>query len=497
MILLQSLNLAVYNPEVFWDTSVLLVQSGCLEMEDSGDEELDENKKEKSTNYGKVATAISNLQKNNIEVEPPKINEAEAVFKAQAEDNSILFGLQGITNVNKEAVSFILNNRPFNSAKDFYEKLVLNKREVMNSKGKVNNKSFISNGQMEMLIKAGAFDDIEDKPREEVLLDFIQWVNPPKNKLTTAHISNLMNLGVIPIELQDSLRFYNYRLYVLSKNYFLDLDENDNKKSNILWYNLQENECEYQEYVEDFFNEFFSSDMTEGKDYRYEDDGTLSIAMNTKRKGSFEWKYNQLMKDFNKWLTSKEALDLYNNILLESDKKDYGYYLGRSHWEMESMSYYYSDHELSHVDNDLYGLVPFNELNEEPVIVGYNKWKDHQTPKFKLSRIVGTVLDRNTTKHLVTVLTPQGVVAVKFQQGQFAFYDKTISRMDEETGKKVTVEEGWFKRGSLVMITGYRKGNVFRPKKYKDSIYQHTVQKIKSIDKDGVLTLISDRATID
>lgn len=497
MILMQSLNLAVYYPDIYWNTAVLLSQSGCLEMEDSGDEELDEHKKDKTTKYGKTATAISNLRKNGVMIEPPNINEADLYFIPKEDTNSILFGLQGVTSMNRDTVGFILENRPYKSMRDFYDKLVLGKREVINSKGNTTNKSYVSKKQMAMLIKAGAFDTIEDKPRNELLIDFIKWTHPKKHKLTTNSIQSLIDIGIIPTDLQDCLRFYHYRNFVKSCPYMKDLDEEGKEKSKITWHNLRQEDQEYQDYVEDFFNEFFAGDMTEGIDYRYEEDGSLTIAMVTKRKGSFEWKYNQLIKDLSEWLLLEDSVKVYNDIMLEQYKDEYDYYKGISNWEMESMSYYYHGHELENVDKDLYSIVSFEELGEEPTVVGYTKYKDTQYPKYKLSRILGTVLDKNTTKHMVTLLTPTGVVTLKFQQGQFAFYNKDISRLDEVTGKKQVIEEGWFKRGSLLMVTGYRTGNQFKPKKYKDSVYQHTIQKITAIDGKGILTLESERTHLD
>ena len=88
------------------------------------------------------------------------------------------------------------------------------------------------------------------------------------------------------------------------------------------------------------------------------------------------------------------------------------------------------------------------------------------------------------------------VISVKFQQGQFAFYDKTISIVDEDKGSKITLENGWFSRGQKLLITGFRRGDQFRPKRYKNSIYQHSVAKIVNIDENGNIDLLSERANV-
>ena len=69
--------------------------------------------------------------------------------------------------------------------------------------------------------------------------------------------------------------------------------------------------------------------------------------------------------------------------------------------------------------------------------------------------------------------------------------------MDEETNKKITLESGWFKKGEKLLITGFRRGDTFVPKKYKNSIYRHTVQKIININNKGDLELQSDRVQIE
>lgn len=92
-------------------------------------------------------------------------------------------------------------------------------------------------------------------------------------------------------------------------------------------------------------------------------------------------------------------------------------------------------------------------------------------------------------------MTPDGVVVVRFYKGQFGFYDREISSLDEN-GKKTKLEKSWFKRGTKLLVTGHRNGEQFIPRKYNDSIYRHTVQLIKDISDDGILTLQSDRIDV-
>ena len=166
-------------------------------------------------------------------------------------------------------------------------------------------------------------------------------------------------------------------------------------------------------------------------------------------------------------------------------------------WEMESMSLYRETHECDNLRLEGYNIAQFDSLSEEPTIVGYNAYRNVQYPKFALSTLVGTVLDKDNNKHSITLLTQSGVVNVKFQAGQFNHYAKTISVINPETGKKTTVEESWFKKGKILFVTGYRSGQIFRAKVYKGGIVEHTVQLINRINEDGTFVVSPERARMD
>lgn len=483
-ILIQQLNLICKFPSIYWNTAVLLVESGALEQEDTDDEEVDNNKKEKTTQYGKVATAISNIQDAGVNISLPNINTAELGFNPNEKDNEIQFGLKGIMGINKETADLIIQNRPYNSLEDFHKRMVETKREVTLSTGKKQNKSLVTQGQAIILIKAGAFDSVENMPREDVLEKYISICFPLKTNLDTRAIDKIIDMGVIPIELNQYIKYYNFRQYILT------LDHRKDDSSNIQWYSLKdENNTDY---ITNFFIDNFSYDMTENKDYIYNESGYIEIALNTKRKDSFEYVYNKNIKPFLDWLYSDECLRLYNKINFENIKEE-KMHGNISSWEMESMNYYYHEHELANVNKEYYEIANFNILPEEPEVIGFTSYKGFNYPKFKLTRIVGTVLDRDKNKHSVSLLTPDGVVTMKMYSGQFAFYDKTISAYNEGNGTKTTLESGWFTRGTKLMITGFRRGQQFKPKKYKGSIYQHTIQKILKVEEDGMLVLQSER----
>ena len=136
----------------------------------------------------------------------------------------------------------------------------------------------------------------------------------------------------------------------------------------------------------------------------------------------------------------------------------------------------------------------FITLEEEPIIIGYKTNKQgKEFPKYKINRIVGTVLDRNKIRHTVTLLTMEGVVTVKFYDGLFNYYNKIIKQPTNKNGKitNVTIGKSWFTRGNKLIINGIRRGDIFFPKKtYSgDSLGKHTVILVNSIDSNGEMEL--------
>lgn len=485
-ILVQQLNLIHHYPSIYWNTAVLLIESGAISQE-VADESDD--KKEKTTNYGVVASAISAMQSRNVIVDLPHINKAEVGFTPHEESNSIMFGFKGVSTINNDVAATIIANRPYASLQDFHERMVEVKREVTLSTGKKQMKSLVSSTQTINLIKAGAFDDLEQRPRAEILEDYLRLLNPPKKTMTTANINAVMEMGIIPAEFQPMLSMFNFKKYVQTLPKYQD----ESSKS-IVWHIINCGDHEMTEYSNNFFFNNFG-ELQEGRDYFYDDEGYVNVALKTTRKGSFEDVLKQKTKPFTQWLNSPACIDTYNYIVFEDIKRNLmdG---NQSRWEMESMNYYYSEHELAGIDKERYGIVDFNELPEEPVITGFSQWRGQEIPRFELSRICGTVLDRDKNKHTVSLLTEYGVVTLKFHSGQFSFYDKTLSMNDAETGKKVTVEESWFKRGNKLLVTGFRRGNQFRPKRYSNSIYQHALCKITQLHEDGTVSYQDERAQI-
>ena len=170
---------------------------------------------------------------------------------------------------------------------------------------------------------------------------------------------------------------------------------------------------------------------------------------------------------------------------------------------MDSLSFYYHEHELINVDREKYSIGIFNKMGdvdtyteEEKSKFAFSFYKGIKYPQYPLERLCGTVLDKNKDKHTISLLTPDGVVLVKYHGGNFSHYDKQISVLNEEDGSKTIVEKSWFSRGTKLLITGYRKGDQFKPKVYRGNIFQHTTCLIEDIREDGVLELKTERTRI-
>jgi DNA polymerase-3 subunit alpha len=205
--------------------------------------------------------------------------------------------------------------------------------------------------------------------------------------------------------------------------------------------------------------------------------------------------YIQPLKD---WMAMPSTLEAYNERLFKElwNKHAEG---SVSHWNMEALCYYDDEHELEHVNEKLYGIVNFFELPEEPEpyewYTRYINGQPKAIPKYKISRIAGTVLNADNNHHMVTVLTKYGSVNVKMNKGHYSFYNKTISEVGED-GKKKRIEESWLKRGNLITCQGIRRGDQFVPMIYNDTIYKHTVNLIKEIHEDGTLLMQTERTKI-
>jgi len=462
-IAVQEMNLAYHYPIIFWNTACLIVDSaGIDENESFDDEEEDEEveaipdeeddsmgdvldgllekpkKKIKNVNYGKISSAIGKMIEAGIDVSLPDINRSHFTFTPDVEQNTIIFGLKGIAKINTDLAKDIIKGRPYSSLDDFLERIKINKIPTIN------------------LIKSGAFDNLEKKPREKIIEYYIDSISDKKKKLTMANIPMLDKYGIIPIEFDFERRLFNYNKY-LKKNKAGE------------YYKIDKLAFE-------FYEQNFSIDNLLFKDGDY----FISQKVWDKIYAVRTDKLKNYLKN------SDEVLNKLNNILYQEvyDKYAKG---SISKWEMDSVNFYYHDHEMIDVNFDKYDIRDFSTQGENPIIQKIISFKNgNKVPIYELWRIAGTVIDKNKIKHTVTISTPFGVVDVKIYKSQFSKYDKQIAEKQPDGTKKI-VERSWFTRGNKLMFTGIRRESNFIPKVYKSGEYLYPIQLIENIEDNGDL----------
>lgn len=419
---LQTLYLATYFPSVYWNTACLRVDSG-----------LDE---EAASNYAKIAKAVGGITHRGIKLSLIDINKSQYGFEPDEENNRIIYGMKALNGVGGEIIQEIITNRPYNGLKDFQEKVKCNKTVMIS------------------LIKSGAFDQFGE--RKDVMREYLMSVCEPKKRITLQNFNGLIEHNMIPAELTFQKRLFVFNK-ALKKNCVIDG-----------MYVLKADNY-YK-----FYEEFFDIDLLEPYGNK------LAIKQEI-------WKkiYTKHMKPASDYFKQhqKELLDKYNDCLFQEqwDKYAIGNY---SHWEMESLGMYYHPHELSNLDLKRYDIVEFGDLPEEPVVSNTFKRNGIEIPIFELNRIAGTVIAKDDAHSSFSLLTVNdGVVTIKTNRDMFAYYNKRISEILPD-GKKKVREPGFFQKGTMLCVTGIRRGDLFLIKNYKKSPY-HSINKI-SLNGDNV-----------
>lgn len=430
MIGLQCAYLAVKYPSIYWNT-------GCLRV-DSGLEE------EASTNYGKIAKAVGKINNQGINFSLIDINKSEYMFEPDEENNRIIYGLKAVTGINGETIQKIVENRPYTSLQDFLKRTPLNKTAMIS------------------LIKAGAFDQFDE--RKNIMREYVWSVCEPKKRLTLQNFNALIEANLIPQEIN-----FQKRVFVFNKA-------------------LKAN-CKFEGYYSlksdnyyKFYTKFFDVDLLE----------PLGNKVGIKQK---TWKklYDEAMKPAKEYLKNHqdELLDKLNNSIFDTvwNKYAQGNY---SSWEMDSLGMYYHKHELSGVDNKIYEIESFKNLPTSPEVETTFKRKGAEIPIYKLHRIAGTVIAKDDMHSSISVLTIEsGVVTVKMNRDYYAMYNRRISEVQKDGTKKV-IEQGWFSKGTLVVLQGIRRGDSFFLKNYKRSAY-HQLYKITEIHSNGTVEMTNNR----
>lgn len=435
LIALQEMNLNLKYPSIYWATACLTVNSGGSEGVDGG-----------TTNYGKLSSAIGRIKAQGIKVELPDINKARVGFTPEKEENQIIYGLKGITDIGDEIIKKIIDNRPYKDMNDFIEKI---------SPGK---------SQMIALIKAGCFDKLMlNQTRKELMYDYLHLINPAKSRITLQNLNGLIQNNLLPKNKMGFVKLYNFCKYLkaFAKGDSLYIDDRAYK----------------------YFSDHYNVDILQN-----DKNGTyINKAVWTKMYEEGMAPLKEYLKDNqDKYITALQEAEI-NNIWEDSCQGSL------SSWEMESVGFYYHEHELSNCSHPEFEFKDFFALPEIPVPVKYLKYKGREIPVFELVSICGTVLDKNSYKHTVTLLTPTGVTTVKCVAEQYSHYDKQISKLNPETNRKEVIEKSWFKRGTKLIVNGWRSGDQFMARS-RQSEEMYSFYKVLDIGELGELKITRFRS---
>lgn len=429
---MQTIILATQFSPVYWNAACLIVNSGAVDPEEKG-----------QTDYGKIAKAVNDIKGRGITVAPIDINVSDYGFTPNADTNSIMFGMKGLLNVGEDVVAAIIAKRPYKSFEDFCARVKLTRSPMIS------------------LIKSGAFDQFGE--RKKIMAQYIFKTCDRKKRITLQNMAMLIRRDMLPESLNMQRRIFEFTRYLKDKcknpmapgGYLLDERAFGFLNEYPIEFNL-EHKCGC----------YWLSDKEWDKVYQAEMD-----------------KVRTWMKD-----NQSEALYRLNKEIFADDWNKYakGSY---SSWEMEVMCFYDHEHELANVNRTRYGLTDYVDLPEEPIVESL--WRG-RIPVYKLSRIYGTVIAKNKQKSQVTLLTPHGVVTIKFSKEFFAMFDRQISQKGSD-GVKHVVEKSWFNRGSMLVVTGMRRGDEFVSKKYS-ATPGHQLYKIDEVFANGNIVLRAERA---
>lgn len=445
VIAVQEANLATrWNP-LYWQCACLCVNAGNY-VGNIGGEEEEEKSESTTADYGKIAKALSAAQQSGVVIELPDINKSQVDFTPDTEHNAILYSLQAISVMNDDLLEKVLAGRPFKSVEDFYTRV---KPTTV---------------QMLGLIKAGCFDNLYNASRQEVMERFLQFLADQnislKEKLTTVQLKKAIELKMPELgNYAIPVREFRYRQYLEKKC----LDKEYRR------YIITEEKCTK------FFNTFIRDRLNLIKgDYGTTPEGYTIKTAALKR--IVDTDLEPLMT----YLNSEEGLKAFRRVLQEefkSELRDKYCYGTISRWEMETLSYYYHDHELKNVNPGLYNIKDFDSLPE--------------SGQEDICAIAGTVIDVDNNKKIISLLTNYGKsVDVKFFGSVYAVFNQKISVVDEKTKKKTVIDDSWFKRGNKLIVYGQRRENGFTCRSMRtERGFSRSVELIEKINYDGSLEI--------
>lgn len=397
MILMTQMNIAHRYGTIFW-------QVGCFQADPSS-----------------AAGTLAEMPKGLVI--SPDINKAMKEFVIDGD--KVVYSIASITGINREMTEAIIENRPYTSFKDFFDRIIAT-RIITPSKG-IN------------LIKAGCFDSLEPN-RYKLMIDYVKQITPIKSKLTTASVTTVIKARIVPPIYENEAKIYQAKRTIC------------NKKNAVI---VNDRECfkipkEFEDYMLMIAPGFFNLITTKEGD----------LAIYAMERIGFDAYIAKRCTEFLSWFRSQDCLDRLNQKALIDSWNNYCGNKSIDMWEFESLGFFLRGHELDNIPYELYlpTISNFNQLEEK---------SDRNSIKI----IAGVVCGINKTRNLIILNTQYGMVTVKYPKYSFAHYTKPSDK-----------DQHWGTIGTVLVVSGYRYENVFIARaKDRNS---HSTLKIASYDKE-------------
>lgn len=326
----------------------------------------------------------------------PNINDSDLKFTTK--NNKVLFGLSAILSVDTNTLDAIIENRPFKSLKDYYEKMVDTKL--------TSTKKTIS------LIKSGAMDSLEELDRRHIMAELVKLEIPQKEKVTMSQLDYYRD--IIPDQYDKLLALHDFRSRIKGRN-----KEPMNKE------------------IEQEFIKKYSKHV----DYKFTDKLEIDIK-------SFEKYYNKEIKPL------KEEIKKPQYAKEFTKRKRQEYWLKECtgtipEWEIDTILFNSDEFVIDTEQvSKTHDISEFKDLENLPFL----KTNSRGFKEYEISAITGVVVGYNNMKRLVYLLTKEsGVVTLKINRRHYAHYQEKLEN-----------DGSWWERGNLLIIIGFKEGAVFR-----------------------------------
>ena len=416
-------------------------------------DESEEKRTQNKMNYAKLAGALDKF-KHICSIQTPDINKSRLGFMPDSENNTIIYGLKGISKVTDPAIEQIMMYRPFKSLDDFLTKVT---------------KKIVSKDKIINLIKCGAFDRIENKSRKEIMEEYIWTTCEPKTNLTMQNANMLIDHNLLPQEFE-----YEMQAYKLTK------ELRKHRDAAKLWYCGDRIDVPLDKV--EIWKQIIADSGVAAQDLFIA--GEVRRVLDSRKWDAF---YDNKMLKIKKYISEykTELLEKLNNKLFSDEFNKYcsGDEL---QWELDSLNFFFSGHPLEAANEkldttrleDIIEGAQDNPFNIDGKII----------PKMKLYHIIGTVIDKDKVKGTVTIQTPDGVATLKIYKDLFATLAYVDSVVDVD-GNKIVYEDSFLEKGTHLSVVGIQRGSTFVPKTYK-STGRKAIMKIEINDRGRIERLV-------